>query len=172
MSCFPLLIWYFYSKDEMAKAHKQQSCFCQQLQSDDHARHSPNLVRCTQGWELKRRQAVIFGQPNGLFLTSAEHNSAICCRESLLAPHPSLWSREWANGNLRAALSSWVQDWTHMDSLLFSLRSFCLPALTFLSLSSKNTYTHSLPLSLSLWHTHTHTHWYILQTYMRVFVWN
>lgn len=30
------------------------------LQSDDHARHSPNLVRCTQGWALKRRQAVIF----------------------------------------------------------------------------------------------------------------
>lgn len=30
------------------------------LQSDDHALPGPNLVRCTQGWALKRRQAVIF----------------------------------------------------------------------------------------------------------------
>lgn len=98
------------------------------LQSDDHARHSPNLIRCPQGWALKRRQAVIFGQANGLFLTSAEHNSAICCRESLSAPCSSLWNREWTNGNLRAALSSWVQDSLHMDSLLFSLVSCPPPA--------------------------------------------
>lgn len=103
----------------MAEAD-QRSFFL--IQSDDHAMHSPNLVRCTQGWALKRRQA------NGLFLTSAEHNSAICCRESLLAPRSSLWNREWTNGNLRVALSSWIQDWAHMDLLLFSLASSYPPA--------------------------------------------
>ena len=84
-------------------------------QRDDHARCSPNLLRCIRGWALKRRQAVIFGQANGLFLTSAEQNSAICCGESLSAPRPSIWNREWTNSNLRAALSSWVQGcrtWT------------------------------------------------------------
>lgn len=54
---------------------------------------SPSLVRCIQGWAPERRQAVIFGEANGLFLTSADHNSAICCGESLLTARLSLEHR-------------------------------------------------------------------------------
>lgn len=73
------------------------------LESDDHARHSPSLVRCVQGWALKRRQAVIFGQPNGLFLTFAGHNSAICHRESLSVSHSSMELKMAAWGSYSAA---------------------------------------------------------------------
>lgn len=157
MYCFSHPVNLLNVRMKLVKADHQLSCFHHIAtvwwQSGDHVRHSPSLVRWTWGCALKRRQAVIFGKANGLFLTSAEHNSAICCRESLSAPHLSLWNREWTNGNLRDALSSWVQDWAHGPFAIHpwlvlntdTLLSFSL-SLTFLSLSSKNIDTHWCPL--------------------------
>lgn len=105
----------------MLKWHQSNSLITEQRSWHG---HSPNLFRCAQGWALKRRQPVICGQPNGLFLTFAQHNSAICCGKSLSASRCSLWSWGRTNRTMRAVLSSWVQNWVHMDWFSFFLFIF------------------------------------------------